>query len=211
VVFSARKCVIAAFLGTLLTAPNVLAEPGSYSETLKNPPPQWLDQQFPYHIVDQALPDALSALGHALDVRIDFSPELDGRAALDGRAGVDGRLRNYRHRGTAGDFLRYLETDHRLDWIIDQDRLFLSTADERTQRSWPLGASSIEAIKAALTRAGLTDPRFPLRIDAGRSEMHLTGPPHYLAVAAPIIQRQLAPARTRTVTVIHGRSRTGGT
>lgn len=159
----------------------------------------WLDKDYPYLVIDQALPDTLREFGHNLDVTVDVSPE------------AKGRVRQYHHEGSAGDFLDHLTTEHRLDWVFDQGRLFISAAEEKAVRSWPGGADGFESARAALASASLDDPRFPIGYDSTRGEISLFAPPQYLSLAAPVIERMLAPAPTRTVTVIHGRSRPGGT
>ncbi|MEZ5932775.1 MAG: hypothetical protein R3F54_12600 [Alphaproteobacteria bacterium] len=158
-----------------------------------------LEGDYPYLVVDQALPDALRELGHNLDIAVDVSPA------------IGGRVRHYDHGGTAADFLAHLASEHQLDWVIDQGRLFISTADEQTAKSWSGGAGAYEAVKAALAHAGIDDPRFPLGFDSGRGEVNLSAPPRYMALATPVIDRALAPKATRTVNVIHGRAREGGT
>lgn len=159
----------------------------------------WLEQDYPYLAIDQALPDALRELGHNLDVTIDVSPN------------VRGRVRHYEHEGSASEFLDSITAEHRLDWVFDQGRLFVSSADEKTARSWSGGAGAFESVRAALADAALDDPRYPIGFDSGRGEINLFAPPHYMSLAARVIERVLTPAATRTVNVIHGRSRAGGT
>lgn len=95
--------------------------------------------------------------------------------------------------------------------MFDHGRLFVSSADEQTVRSWPGHAEAFEKANAALIKAGIDDPRYPVGFNAGRGELSLSAPPRYIALAAPIVERVLAPRATRTVNVIHGRARNGGT
>ena len=163
------------------------------------PADDWLQQDYPYLAINQALPDVLRELGHNLDFAVDVGP------------GVRGRIRHYQHEGSAGDFLQYLESEHRLEWVLDKERLYISAADEKMVRSWPGTAEGFEAVRAALTGVGLDDQRFPIGFDAGSGVINLFAPPRYVALASPVIERVLAPKSSRTVNVIHGRSRTGGT
>lgn len=158
----------------------------------------WFGKDYPYLIVDQALPDALREFGHNLDIAIEVSEK------------IKGRVRRYDHEGSSGDFLSYVAAEHGLDWVFDRGRLFISSADERIVRSWSSGAGAYEAVKAALDKADIGDARYPLGFDSGRRELSLSAPPRYMALTAPMIDRALAPAATRTVNVIHGRARAGG-
>ena len=156
-------------------------------------------EPYPYLIVDQALPEALRELGFNLELAVDVSPE------------VRGRVRHYEHDGTSGDFLAHLADQHRLDWVLDQGRLFVSSVDEQVARSWSGDGAALQRVRSALAKAEVADPRFPVGFDPGREALSLSAPPRYMALAAPVIDRALAPAPTRTVNVIHGRARAGGT
>lgn len=159
----------------------------------------WQDRDFPYLVVDQALPDVLREFGHNLDLPIDISPK------------IKGRVRQYEHDGSAGRFLDYLVAEHRLDWIVDRGRLYISSVDEQIARSWPGSADVFESARTALANAGLGDSRYDVGFDGGASTISLLAPPRYMALASPVIERVLKPSAARTVNVIHGRSRTGGT
>lgn len=159
----------------------------------------WRSQDYPYLAVDQTLPNAFREFGHNLDLAIDVSPT------------VRGRVREYQHDGSAGDFLDYLVDEHQLDWVLDKGRIYISSSDEKVARSWPGSAGVFDDAQAALASAGLDDPRFAIGFDAGRSVINLFAPPRYVALASPVIERVLTPATARTVNVIHGRPRTGGT
>ena len=159
----------------------------------------WLEQDYPYFAVDQTLSDALRELGHNLDLAIDVSPS------------VRGRLRRYHHEGSTGDFLDYLQSEHRLDWVQDAGHLYISSSDEKVSRSWSSSAAVFGSAQVALTEAGLDDPRYPISFDAGRGMINMHAPPRYVALASPVIDRVLTPKTARTVNIIHGRQRTGGT
>ena len=193
-----QHIVMAAALSVTLSVTEAVADQTGLP-ALPNASIDWLDEDYPYLAVDQTLPDVLRELGHNLDVTIDVSPR------------IKGRVRQHSHDGTAGTFLGDLVRDHRLDWVFDHGRLFLSSAEERVVRWWPGGMGAFEKAEAALTGAGIDDPRFPLRFDAGRGALGLSAPPKYLALAAPVIERIFTPKATRVVNVIRGRSRAGGT
>lgn len=193
-----KHIVPVAALCALLSIGKAVVDPVSAAETA-NPSMTWLDQDYPYLSVDQTLPETLRELGHNLDITINVSPE------------VKGRVRHYSHDATAGDFLDYLTTEHRLDWVFDQGRLYITTVAEKRLRSWPGNIGAFERVKAALANAKIDDPRFPLGFEQGRGELTLAAPPRYVAAAAPVIERVLAPKVTRVVNVIHGRPRRGGT
>lgn len=159
----------------------------------------WLDKDYPYLIVDQALSDALLELGRNLDIHVDVS------------SAVKGRVRRYEHQGPSADFLNDLASEHGFDWVFDQGRLFISSSAEKVSRSWPAGSGSFEAASAALSNANIGDPRYPVGFDSGRGELNLSAPPRYMALVAPVIDRMLAPRATQAVNVIHGRARAGGT
>ncbi len=159
----------------------------------------WLEQDYPYLIVDQALPDALEAFGHNLGISIDVSNA------------VKGRIRQYNHQGTSGAFLDALASKHGFDWVFDQGRLFISSSGEKVVRSWSAGTEAFEAARTALSDAAIDDPRYQVGFNSGRGELSLAAPPRYMALAAPVIDRMLAPKATQAVNVIHGRARAGGT
>ncbi|MEM8948515.1 MAG: hypothetical protein AAGA21_02945 [Pseudomonadota bacterium] len=159
----------------------------------------WLQEDYPYLVVDQALSDTLSEFGRNLGVAIDVSNA------------VDGRVRHYRHNGSSGEFLKKLASEHRFDWVFDQGRLFISSSAEKVDRSWPAGAEAFDAARSALSDADIHDPRYPIGFDSDRGELNLSAPPRYMALAAPLIDRMLAPKPTQAVNVIHGRARAGGT
>ncbi len=159
----------------------------------------WLTEDYPYLIVDQALPDVLNEIGRNLGFVVDVSEA------------VEGRVRRYDHDGSSGEFLEALATEHGFDWVFDQGRLFISSSADKVARSWPAGAGAHEAARTVLSDADIDDPRFPIGFDSGRGELNLSAPPRYMAMAAPLIDRMLAPKAKQVVTVIHGRARTGGT
>lgn len=159
----------------------------------------WLGEDYPYLIVDQALPDALVELGHNLDIAVEIS------------SAVRGRVRRYEHAGSSGDFLDTLASEHGFDWVFDQGRLFISSSTEKINRSWSAGSDIFEAARAALSDADIDDPRYPVGFDSGRGELNLSAPPRYVAMVAPVIDRMLTPKAAQAVNVIHGRNRAGGT
>ena len=160
---------------------------------------RWLSEDYPYLIVDQALTDALEAFGRNLDIPVDVS------------SAVKGHVRHYDHEGSPDDFLNTLASKHGFDWVLDQGRLFISSSTEKVARAWPARSEAFEAARAALSDADIDDPRYPIGFNAGRGELSLSAPPRYMALAAPLIDRMLAPKTTQAVNVIHGRARTGGT
>ena len=159
----------------------------------------WLEEAYPYSVVDQALSDVFTEFGHNLEVSVETS-----------RHAGEKRVHSYSHDGSADEFLSYLVAEHNLDWIVDNGRLFVSSADERITRSWSGDASRMQGAKAALMKAGIDNPRYQIGIASDQGVLSLTAPPRYMAQAAPVIERALAPKSTRTVTVIHGRARSGG-
>ena len=186
-----------AVLSTAFTLADVDAEQVD-AGGLAGPTMTRLTEGYPYLIVDQALPDALREFGHNLGIAVEISEK------------IKGRVRRYDHAGSSGDFLRYLASKHNLDWMFDRGRLVVSSADEKIARSWPSSAGAFETTKAALAASEIDDPRYPLGFDPDRSELSLSAPPRYMSLAAPVIERVLAPKATRTVNVIHGRARAGG-
>lgn len=160
---------------------------------------RWLDEDYPYLIVDQALGEALKEFGHNLDISVEVSNA------------VKGRVRRYDHEGSSGEFLKFLASEHGFDWVFDQGRLFISSSGEKVVRSWPAGSEALEAAKTALSNAEIDDGRFPVGFNSSRGELSLSAPPRYMALAAPVIDRMLTPRATQAVNVIHGRARAGGT
>ena len=159
----------------------------------------WLERDYPYLIVDQSLSGALREFGRNLGIATEIS------------AKVRGRVRRYEHEGSSSDFLNYLVSAHGIDWVYDRGRLVISSTDDRVDRTWSAGTGAEVVTKNALEQAGIDDPRYPVGFDSGQGMLHLSAPPRYVALAAPVIERMLTPATTRTVNVIHGRARDGGT
>ena len=164
-----------------------------------DPNDDWRVQDFPYAIVDQALADALREFAHNLRLPIDISEN------------VKGRIENYRHDGSSGDFLGYLEQEHGLDWVIEGQQLYVSPKSERIARSWPGDAAMALEAEAMLEQAGLGDDRYPIEILSGQGRFAVTAPPRFMTRAAPMIDRLMTPKATRTVNIIHGGARGGGT
>jgi type III secretion protein C len=159
---------------------------------------EWLERDYPYLIVDQSLSSALREFGRNLGIATEVSTE------------VRGRVRRYEHDGSSGEFLDYLVSAHGVDWIYDRGRLVITSSEDRVDRTWSASADAHQVTTTALKEAGIDDPRFPVGFDGGQGVLHLSAPPRYIALAAPVIERVLTPAATRTVNVIHGRARDGG-
>jgi type III secretion protein C len=159
----------------------------------------WFARDYPYSIVDQALEDVLREFGHNLRLTVEVSD------------GVKGRVRNYSHEGTSGELLAHLAREYGLDWVMDGQRLYMSSDDERMVRSWSGNAEVVDAANAALRAADLDVSRFPLDFDSTNGTLRLSAPPRHMTLAASTIDRLLSAKPARTVNVIHGRSRDGGT
>ncbi|MDH3665081.1 MAG: hypothetical protein OEU92_34550 [Alphaproteobacteria bacterium] len=192
-----RHFIATAVLCTALTSADIGVDRADAGD-LTGQTMTWFGEDYPYLIVDQSLPDTLREFGHNLDIAIEVSDQ------------IKGRVRRYDHEGPSGDFLNYLATEHGLDWVFDGGRLSISSAGERIARSWSSGADAYEAVRTALIKADIGDARYPVGFDSGKGEVNLSAPPRYMALAAPMIDRALAPKATRTVNVIHGRARSGG-
>ncbi len=154
----------------------------------------WMTEVYPYSVIDQALPDVLREFGLNLGMTVDVGD------------GVRGRVRHYDHEGEAVEFLQYLADEHGLDWVQDAGRIYVSARDRRVDRSWSGDHGVHEAVRTALRDSGVGDPRFPVGFDADRGELRLSAPSRYMTLAAPVIDRLLAPKATRAVNVIYGRS-----
>jgi type III secretion protein C len=158
----------------------------------------WAGDGYPYLVVDQSLRDVLQEFGRNVRVDIQVSDRLKGR------------VNRFQHNDTAQAFLDELASLHGFDWFFDGRRLHVSSGDEAFDRTWSVKPTVEKELRAALERAGADDLRYPVSFDPDRGMARLSGPPAFMAVAMPVVERFVEPAVARTVNVIHGRGRSGG-
>lgn len=192
---SAMVLAIAAGASLFLTvAPDVRAAEGG----VDGGPSAWAGNGYPYLIVDQSLRDVLQEFGRNVRVDIQVSDRLKGR------------VNRFQHDDTAQAFLDELASLHGFDWFFDGRRLHVSSRDEAFDKAWSVKPAVEKELRVALERAGADDPRYPVSFDGDRGMARLSGPPAFMAVAMPVVERFVEPTVARTVNVIHGRGRDGG-
>lgn len=160
--------------------------------------PAWMTERYPHLVVDQSLDAVLRDFGHNLGIDVEVGDRLKERVS------------RYRHEAGSREFLDGLASSYSFDWFYDGRQLHVSPKDEGIDKVWSVRPGVEEELTAALENAGAHDPRYPIRFDKNQGTVRLSGPPALMALAMPVVDSFVEPAVARTVNVIHGRARSGG-
>jgi len=159
---------------------------------------RWGQVSYPYTVVDQDVQDALTELGHNLEIGVDISDE------------VDGRLVGPWSSSTVDDFLARTADELDIEWFFEGRRLFVSSRSESIRQLLPLNGVQPEAWKASLDKLGISNDRFPVTIDPAQDMVLVSGPPKFVAlVAQSLPAAKAASAPVGRVNVIYGRNSRG--
>ncbi|MGI9435278.1 MAG: hypothetical protein ACR2Q4_10700 [Geminicoccaceae bacterium] len=172
--------------------------PAGWSQSAE--PPEWLDQPYPYLVVDQRLDDVFKDLGRNVGVDVVVS------------AKVDGQVQRYRSEGPVAELLADLAGQHGLDWFFDGHQLHVTSRAEMVARTWNVKPDAERDVKAALAAVGIGAARSPIAFSEERGEVVVSGPPRYVALAEDIVRRfrPRPAAAAPVVNVIYGRAPSQG-
>lgn len=130
--------------------------------------PRWPDGPYKYITVDQSVRDALIELGRNMGVTVRVSDQ------------VKGRLSGTMPTGTAKTFLDELCNRYGLIWHFDGLVLNVATEAEVRHETIPLDANAAAGAEEKLTRLGVIDPRFSLKVSQQDDVVQVAGPPSYI-------------------------------
>lgn len=147
--------------------------------------PKWPPGPYRYVVIEQDLKDALIEFGRNINIPVKVSDE------------VKGKLRGDVVSGTAEDFLKRLVASYGLVWYFDGSVLHVNAASELRTEVIDLGRILPSDVVYKLTKLGIADPRYPIRITPGASVVSISGPPPYIVLVRQTLAamaRQQEPA-----------------
>ncbi len=139
-VFSKRPlwCAISLLCALLIPGKNVLAAI----------PPEWKNTAYAYEAEHKPLREVLE------DFAQTFGTQLQIEGLLEGN--VNGKIRA----NTPQSMLDRLGVEHRFQWYLYNNTLFVSTLDQQESARVEVSSETIADLKQALTDIGLLDSRF---------------------------------------------------
>jgi type II secretory pathway component GspD/PulD (secretin) len=130
--------------------------------------PRWPSGPYKYITVDQSVPDALVELGRNMGVPMRVSKSVKGRLS----AGIPA--------GTAREFLEEICSRYGLVWHFDGIVMNVATEAEVQTEMIPLDANAAAGAEDRLSRLGVIDPRFPVKVSKEDDVVSVSGPPSYV-------------------------------
>jgi type III secretion protein C len=165
---------VAAVLATAFTLAPAPAAP------LKLP-----DGVYKYTVIDQDIVGALQAFGSNLSLKINISPEVNGR--------IQGKWPEVSPR----KFLDWLSGQGNFEWYFDGLVLHISAVKEAQTRFFVLPPISLDQFQRALDALGVSDDRYAVQSAPGDALVKVAGPPRFVALAEQTLTGLTAEARTR--------------
>jgi type III secretion protein C len=132
--------------------------------------PKWPSGPYKYVVVEQDLKDALVEFGRNTNLPVKVSDE------------VSGKLRGEFPAANAAQFLERLCESYGLVWYFDGSLLYINATAELRTEVIDLGPLKASDVAEKLTRLGIADWRFPIRVSPGAGVASVSGPPPYLAL-----------------------------
>ncbi|RRI00748.1 type III secretion protein [Mesorhizobium tamadayense] len=130
--------------------------------------PRWPAGPYKYITVDQSVTDALVELGRNMGVPMRVSKLVKGRLS----AGMPV--------GTAREFLEEICNRYGLVWHFDGIVMNVATEAEVQTEMIPLDANTAAGAEDRLSRLGVIDPRFPIKVSKQDDVVSVSGPPSYI-------------------------------
>ncbi|CAN7377167.1 type III secretion protein [Mesorhizobium sp. LjNodule214] len=130
--------------------------------------PRWPAGPYKYITVDQSVTDALVELGRNMRVPMRVSKLVKGRLS----AGMPV--------GTAREFLEEICNRYGLVWHFDGIVMNVATEAEVQTEMIPLDANTAAGAEDRLSRLGVTDPKFPIKVSKQDDVVSVSGPPSYI-------------------------------
>lgn len=143
-----------------------------------------------YSVVDQDLRDVITGIAAQLGLRAVISSHVHGQ--------VHGRLPP----APAAIMLDRLGGLYGFDWYYDDRTVFVTAYDEAVSKVMPLGPVSASGLMRTLRKLGVSDDRWPVRIDSAAGVAAVDGPPHYAMLVDQTLAALAASAKTG-VTDVH--------
>ncbi|WDJ86375.1 type III secretion system outer membrane ring subunit SctC [Xanthomonas campestris pv. incanae] len=149
----------------------------------------WHSRSFKYVADRKDLKEVLRDLSASQSITTWISPEVTG--TLSGK-----------FEATPQKFLDDLSGTFGFVWYYDGSVLRIWGANETKNATLSLGAASTSALRDALARMRLDDPRFPVRYDETAHLAVVSGPPGYVDTVAAIAKQVEQVARQRDATEV---------
>ncbi|RJT41493.1 type III secretion protein [Mesorhizobium waimense] len=146
----------------MVLAFGLVAQPAYASE------PHWPPGPYKYITVDQSVTDALVELGRNVRVPMRVSKLVKGRLS----AGMPV--------GTAHEFLEEICNRYGLVWHFDGIVMNVATEAEVQTEMIPLDANTAAGAEDRLSRLGVLDPKFPIKVSKQDDVVSVSGPPSYI-------------------------------
>ncbi|TIS57148.1 MAG: type III secretion protein [Mesorhizobium sp.] len=144
--------------------------------------PRWPSGPYKYITVDQSVTDALVELGRNMRVPMRVSKLVKGRLS----AGMPV--------GTAREFLEEICNRYGLVWHFDGIVMNVATEAEVRTEMIPLDANAAASAEDRLSRLGVIDPRFPIKVSKQDDVVSVSGPPSYVELVRKTLGVPAAPS-----------------
>lgn len=161
--------------------------------------PRWPAGPYKYIAIDQSVTDALAELGRNMRVPMRVSKLVKGRLS----AGMPV--------GTAREFLEEICNRYGLVWHFDGVVMNVAAEAEVQTELIPLDANTAAGAQDRLSRLGVIDPKFPVRVSRQDDVVSVSGPPSYIelirkTLGVPAAQgNKQEPGKVVSVRVFRGR------
>ncbi|MER9967728.1 type III secretion protein [Mesorhizobium sp. M0060] len=156
-----RATVVACGLAVILAL-------GFDSQRASAAEPRWPPGPYKYITIDQSVTDALVELGRNMRVPMRVSKLVKGRLS----AGMPV--------GTAREFLEEICNRYGLVWHFDGIVMNVATEAEVQTEMIPLDANMAAGAEDRLSRLGVSDPKFPIKVSKQDDVISVSGPPSYI-------------------------------
>lgn len=133
----------------------------------------WKTSRFEVVAGGKDLKDVLRILGASQNVSTWISPQVGGA--------VSGKFSN-----SPQQFLNLMVSTFGITWYYDGSVLFVYGPNEMRSATFTLSSSGIAALRNSMDRMGISDGRFPLRVDLRTRVVVASGPPRYIELVAQI-------------------------
>ncbi|MDX8447485.1 type III secretion protein [Mesorhizobium captivum] len=144
--------------------------------------PRWSAGPYKYITVDQSVTDALVELGRNMHTPMRVSKLVKGRLS----AGMPV--------GTAREFLDEICNRYGLVWHFDGIVMNVATEAEVQTEMIPLDANTAAHAEERLSRLGVVDPRFPVKVSREDDVVSVSGPPSYVELVRKTLGVAAAPS-----------------
>lgn len=149
--------------------------------------PRWPAGPYKYITVDQSVADALVELGRNMRVPMRVSKLVKGRLS----AGMPV--------GTAREFLQEICDRYGLVWHFDGIVMNVATEAEVRTEMIALDANTAAGAEDRLSRLGVIDPKFPIKVSRQDDVVSVSGPPSYVELVRKTLGVPAAPITKQDV------------